>query len=234
MPLRSVSRTFLERLEKTFTAAANASKAAEMRAYMRDRFPYLGLPSPNRRALHAEAAEGYELDIDVFDVATRLFEYEHREYHYVACDMLRAFMRRKRRPEFDHEKAFVIVERLMRTKPWWDTIDILVPSVAYPVIIESDVLHVRETANRWIEDDSFWVQRSAILLQLNAGADTDVDLLFSLILRRADSTEFFVRKGAGWALRQYSKRDPQTVRAFLDRYKDRLSPLTLREGGKYC
>ena len=234
MPLSDASKAFLKRLEASFTAAAHAGKAAEMRAYMREQFHYLGLPSPDRRTLHAKAAEGYEPGADVFDVATVLYGDDHREYQYVACDMLRTFMRKKRRPAINPDHAFNITEGLVRRKSWWDTVDILVPAVAYPLILESDSLDVESTALRWIEDEDFWVQRSGIILQLNARGDTDVDLLFRLILRRADSTEFFVRKGAGWALRQYSKLDPTVVRSFLDRYKDRLSPLTLREGGKYC
>ena len=234
MPLSDASKAFLERLEATFTAAADTGTAAEMRAYMRDQFHYVGLPSPTRRALHGEAAEGYHVGADVFDVARALFAYDHREYQYVACDLLRSVMRKKRRPAIDIDHAFEITERLVRMKSWWDTVDILVPAVAYPLILESGSLDLQQTALRWIEEEDFWMQRSAIILQLNAGADTDVDLLFRLILRRADSAEFFVRKGAGWALRQYSKVDPQTVRTFLDQYRDRLSPLTRREGGKYC
>jgi len=51
---------------------------------------------------------------------------------------------------------------------------------------------------------------------------------------RADSTEFFVRKGAGWALREYSKIDPKIVRTFIDAHYDELSSLTVREGSRYC
>ena len=234
MPLSAASREFVQRLEQLFTANAHQRKAAEMRSYMRDQFTYLGLPSPTRRALHAEAQAGYTTDSEVFDLAVDLYGYEHREYQYVACDLMRSFMRRKRRPDFDRAQAFATTERLIRTKPWWDTVDILAPAVAYPLIMESDELDLRETARRWIEDDDFWVQRSAIILQLGGKANTDADLMFELILRRADSTEFFIRKGSGWALRQHSKIDPELIRAFIDTHQERLSPLTKREGGKYC
>ena len=50
-----------------------------------------------------------------------------------------------------------------------------------------------------------------------------------MILRRADSKEFFIQKAAGWALRQYSKFNPDAVIAFVDENRDRLAPLTKRE-----
>ncbi len=44
--------------------------------------------------------------------------------------------------------------------------------------------------------------------------------------------EFFIRKGMGWALRERSYAAPDEVQAFVDEYRDRLSPLTRREALK--
>jgi 3-methyladenine DNA glycosylase AlkD len=46
----------------------------------------------------------------------------------------------------------------------------------------------------------------------------------------AGSKEFFLQKGAGWALRQLAKTNPEAVRAFVE--KTRLAPLTRREALK--
>jgi 3-methyladenine DNA glycosylase AlkD len=51
--------------------------------------------------------------------------------------------------------------------------------------------------------------------------------LFKNVLRRADSKEFFVQKGAGWALREYSKTNPAAVKSFVQGHK--LAALTTRE-----
>ncbi|MEZ4918947.1 MAG: DNA alkylation repair protein [Saprospiraceae bacterium] len=50
---------------------------------------------------------------------------------------------------------------------------------------------------------------------------------FEYILLVADSKEFFLQKGAGWALRQYSKTNPDAVREFVAAH--RLPALTRRE-----
>ena len=46
------------------------------------------------------------------------------------------------------------------------------------------------------------------------------------------ASEFFIRKGMGWALRERSYAAPDEVQAFCAEYRSRLSPLTLREALK--
>ena len=59
---------------------------------------------------------------------------------------------------------------------------------------------------------------------------TDYELLKTLILRRADSKEFFVRKASGWALRQHSKIDPLAVEQFIS--ENKIPSFAAREGMK--
>jgi 3-methyladenine DNA glycosylase AlkD len=73
-----------------------------------------------------------------------------------------------------------------------------------------------------------WLQRVSIIFQLSYKNDTDSALLFEYIRRLAGSKEFFIQKGAGWALRQYSRTNPEAVRAFIAATP--LAPLTRREG----
>ena len=44
--------------------------------------------------------------------------------------------------------------------------------------------------------------------------------------------EFFLRKGIGWALREYSKTSPEFVIEFINNHADVLSGLSKREGLK--
>ncbi len=60
-----------------------------------------------------------------------------------------------------------------------------------------------------------WKRRSAILCQLKAKAETDLDLLYACIEPSLDSKEFFLRKAIGWALRQYAWTDPDEVRRYV-------------------
>jgi 3-methyladenine DNA glycosylase AlkD len=51
------------------------------------------------------------------------------------------------------------------------------------------------------------------------------------MVKNADSKEFFIQKAIGWALREYSKTNPESVKAFIE--GNQLAPLSIREGSKY-
>ena len=89
-----------------------------------------------------------------------------------------------------------------------------------------------DAMDEWIADHDIWVARTAILHQLRWKADTDEDRLYRFVLARAGEAEFFIRKACGWALREYAKVAPDSVRQFVADHEDELSTLTRREALK--
>jgi len=71
-----------------------------------------------------------------------------------------------------------------------------------------------------------------LLFQLKYKEKTDFELMCKYILKRANSTEFFVRKAIGWVLRQYSKYNPEAVINFVEQHKTELSNLSQKEALK--
>lgn len=218
----------LAALRAAFTAHADASRAAGARAYMRDQFPFLGIDAPTRRTLQREVEHALGLPSDVLALAERLWTQSEREYQYAACDLLRRPKALRSLTTDDVPR----LERLIVTKTWWDTVDVLAPKIIGAILRPFPNL-VEAWSLRWIEEENIWLQRSAILLQLDYKTDTNERLLFDLIDRRAKSTEFFVRKGAGWALRQYAYVRGDRVARFVADRRDRLSGLTIREACKH-
>ena len=82
-----------------------------------------------------------------------------------------------------------------------------------------------------MDSGNMWLQRVCLIFQLTYKHDTDSELLFKYILELKDSKEFFIQKAAGWALRQYSKFNPELVKEFIE--SNELPKLTVREGSKY-
>ncbi len=62
---------------------------------------------------------------------------------------------------------------------------------------------------------------------------TDTNLLAEVICNNFGQTEFFINKAIGWSLRNYSKVNPDWVRAFIDQHASQMSSLSIREGSKY-
>ena len=83
-----------------------------------------------------------------------------------------------------------------------------------------------------MNSENIWLQRIAVIFQRYKKYPTDWDLLQKYILRRADSTAFFIQKAAGWALRDYSKIDAAAVIDFVAAHPE-LSNLTKREALKW-
>lgn len=124
----------------------------------------------------------------------------------------------------------VAIERFIRSKQWWDTIDGLDRIVGNIAFIDS---RINNLMLKWSEDDDFWVRRIAIDHQLCRKFDTNVDLLEKIIVNNFGSSEFFINKAIGWSLRDYSKSNPDWVRSFIERYRDKMNPLSLKEASKY-
>ncbi|MET9972787.1 DNA alkylation repair protein, partial [Streptomyces sp. NPDC006356] len=91
VPRSALADTVLERLTATYTAAADPGRAAAAQAYMKDIAPFLGIPTPERRALSRTVLQGTPRpdEADCTAVALRCWQLPEREYHYFAVDYLR-------------------------------------------------------------------------------------------------------------------------------------------------
>jgi 3-methyladenine DNA glycosylase AlkD len=214
-------------LRAALVAVADAEKAPAMTAYMKDRFPFLGVTTPERRvAAKAFVAAGRTATTaELLGIADELWALPEREYQYVACDVLHRWVAVLDAP------SLLRIEPLIRTKSWWDTVDALAVNVVGPIVRAHRELAA--TMDRWIDDDDMWIARTAILHQLKYRNDTDTTRLFAYIDGRAADSEFFIRKACGWALREYARTNPEAVRNYVDTRRDRLSGLTIREATKH-
>jgi 3-methyladenine DNA glycosylase AlkD len=222
-----LSASVLDRLDDRLTAAADPARAAAMAAYMRNQFTFAGVPAPALRALSREVLAGLGTpdEADLRAVVTGAWQRPQREYQYFACAYLRKHVAVPG-PAFLADACALIT-----TKPWWDTVDALATHFVGGLVRRHPVLLGEMDA--WSRDDDIWLIRTAILFQLHYGEQTDTERLFGYCARQAGHPDFFIRKGIGWALRQYARTDPAGVRAFLAHHRSRLSPLSLREAAKH-
>ncbi|WP_055569146.1 DNA alkylation repair protein [Streptomyces atriruber] len=226
VPSSDLADTVLERLVVSYPEAADPERSAQMKAYMKDIAPFLGLPSPVRRDLSRAVLAGTPRpdEKDCKAIALRCWALPEREYAYFAVDYLRRHVRRC-------SSGFLpVVRHLVTTRPWWDTVDALASHVVGGLVAADPEL--RTVMDEWIEDDDLWVARTALLHQLQYKAATDTERLFAYCARQSGHPDFFIRKAIGWCLREYAKTDPEAVRAFVDRERGGLAPLSVREALK--
>jgi len=216
----------IEFVVDVFEKHCNQKLAKPMEQYMKNQFPYLGIKSPERRALTKEIFQKLNVSKEPFDkeFVLNLWELPEREYQYIALDYLI-----KKDKQLTKEEL-VFLESLILTKSWWDTVDVLAPKPVGSIALrEKSVIH--DFIEGWAHHENMWLRRAAILFQLKYKSATDKELLYRFILANATSKEFFIQKAIGWALREYSKTNKASVKQFIA--ENTLMPLSIREGSKY-
>ncbi|HJF53752.1 MAG TPA: DNA alkylation repair protein [Limosilactobacillus coleohominis] len=212
-------------LKNAFEGSADADLATGMKKYMRNQFEYYGYQTKGRKAIYheglKEAKRAKQIDWQLLD---QCWGDDHREMQYFVCDYLIAL------EKFLTYDDLSKIEKFVRSKQWWDTIDTLVKPISY---FGKNDSRVDDLMLKWSTNPDFWVRRVAIEYQLLRKDQMDTGLLAKILKNNLGSQEFFINKAIGWALRDYSKTNPQWVAKFIDDHRDGLAPLSIREGSKY-
>lgn len=217
----------MARLDAELRSAADPVRAAGMAAYMRDQFPFAGVPRPELATIARRVLAGLATprQADLRDVALSCWRRAEREFQYFACGLLRRHVARV------DARLLGTVRGLIVTKSWWDTVDDLASHVVGPLVVRYPAL--AETMDEWIDSDELWLIRTALLHQLGRRDGTDSTRLFDYCRARAEHKDFFIRKGIGWALRDYARTAPDEVQDFVRSNQARLSPLSVREATRH-
>lgn len=212
-------------LQEQFQNKANAEQAKMLAGYMRDQFEFYGLHTPERRACYREffKQEKGKQKID-WQLLIKAWQDEHREFQYFVCDYLIAM---KKFLTYDDISK---IEKFARSKQWWDTIDNLIKPIGYLGLHDK---RIDELMLKWSVDQDFWIRRIAIEHQLLRKEKMNTKLLNQILVNNLNSEKFFINKAIGWALRDYSKTNPEWVRAFIAKNSPNMDKLSIKEGSKY-
>ncbi len=210
------------------TKRANAEKAGPMAAYLKTEMPFYGVQKKGRTEVFRELKRRFPIQAnDVYrNAVAALWAQPHREEKYLAITIAR------------HHTPFITAEnidlyqQLIVEGAWWDLVDDVAINCVGIAYWEQRAV-VEPTIERWIDDEFMWLRRTSLIAPIKHKAATDHERLFDHCLRRADESEFFIRKAIGWTLREYAKTDPERVRKFLVQYRERWSGLSFREAAKH-
>ena len=218
----SCMNNYLESVERAFSANADNDIARKQASYMRDQFSFFGLKSPVRRELarpflaKANLPSKEELDT----IVKTLWQKPERELQYFAMELCAKYLRKAEHADIE------LFEFMVVTKSWWDTVD-FIASTLIGNYFKNFPNEIAPKVDDWLVSGDIWLQRSAILFQLKYKDQTNEELLAEVIRTMLGSQEFFINKAIGWALREYSKFNPEWVANFADKAK--LSGLSRRE-----
>ena len=203
----------------------NELLAVSMERYMQDKFSFLGVRGATRTEIYKkyfpEARKSKVID---WDFVESCWNKEEREFQYVVVYYLKTMQKFLKREDISRLKYLIV------TKSWWDTVDLLAKVVGSLVIrIEG----YDQIMLEWSKDSNIWLKRVAMLHQLSFKEKVDEKVLDEILKNNLGDNEFFINKAVGWALRDYSKVNPKWVTKFIEKNRENMANLSLREASKY-
>ena len=203
----------------------NEEQAQKMSKYMLNKFEYIGIKTPERRKIFKNFFKEYKNEEKIdWEFVNKCWENKHREFQYVAADYLKNM---KDKLTIDDIPKF---KQLILKKSWWDTIDNLDMTIGALALKDSNV---NKILLEWSIDENIWLRRIAINHQLLRKEKTNTELLEKVLENNLEQAEFFINKSIGWALRDYSKTNPEWVKNFIEKNKEKMAKLSIREASKY-
>jgi len=224
-------RSLLVSLRRELARVAEPARAPAMQAYMKSELPFWGVPAPALKVLcralfesqtFARAEDWRAAVLELWRGA------ERREERYAAIALSGVRAARA----FQDLDALPMYEEMIVTGAWWDYVDVLAAHRIGP-LLAAHPREMRKILREWSRSPNLWRRRSAILCQLSFGKATDVALLYAWIEPSLSSTEFFLQKAIGWALRQLARTEPREVLRYVKAHRAELSPLSQREALKH-
>ena len=227
----------VEAVCRELEAAGDPARGVGQQAYMKSAMPFRGLTSPALKAtLRPLLADPAYLmsDRDEWEATVReLWDgARFREERYAAL----AICGHRRYQQWATDRsAMPLFRDLVESGAWWDFVDDIASHRIGP-ILRANPGTEPDRMRAWATAGNLWVRRAAILSQLSSKEKTDRQLLLHCITPNLADREFFIRKAIGWSLRQYAHCGTAAsdwVRASVDDFGPRLSPLSRREALKH-
>lgn len=216
---------YIQEISDKLRRNANPENAVKMKQYMRNKFEYFGIKSPERKAILKEFFSENNLPefTDLSEIVNKAFQIPEREIHYFAIELCGKYKK-------DWTPGTLSVfEKMSVTKSWWDTVDSIKSVCLKPYFLKFPDKRY-EITQRWIDSENIWLQRLSVIYQLGFKDKTDTRLLKRNILQLNESEEFFVQKAIGWALRDYGRFDAEFTKQFVA--ENALKALSKREALK--
>ncbi|NNL16915.1 MAG: DNA alkylation repair protein [Flavobacteriaceae bacterium] len=218
---------FIRALQDSFIEHASHSNKCAMEAYMKHKFEFYGIKSPERKMILKKAIKNHKAEVfeNCRTIIKKLYLLPQREFHYCAMEIMDEFLK----------KNYILddiglIEFLLITNSHWDSVDFISKHILGNYLLIY-VNKTEEVINNFSDSDNIWLHRSAILYQLGYKENTNADILFRECRKHSSSNEFFIQKAIGWALREYAKVNPGSVLKFV-KYNS-LPSLSRREALKH-
>ncbi|MFZ5961323.1 DNA alkylation repair protein [Thalassococcus sp. BH17M4-6] len=212
-------------------AAADPGRAAQMAAYHKAPRVYLGVPNPATNAL----TQGWRQSLNLPDriaLADGLWRSDIFEARLAAAKLL---TQARIRPDAE---VWALIQAWVPEFDSWAIADHA--CMAGQRRLTADPARL-DTVEHWTQSPHMWTRRAALVVTLpwtkqnfpkpeERSARTRI---LGWAAGYVPDRDWFIQKAVAWWLRDLSKHDPESVRAFLADHRDGMKPFARREAAKY-
>ena len=215
--------SFVTTIKQLFEDNENVIYGQKQSDYLKNNFPCYGIQTQARREILKNCVSTYKEEIksNFRNICWELYQFPHREMHQVAIDIFIKEIKKNYQIE-----DIILIEKLIITNSWWDSVDTLAKYAVGGYLLEFPE-KTYSIIEKFSNSENMWLNRTAIIFQLGYKQKTNFELLVSECEKHKHSTEFFIQKAIGWALRDYSRFNPNGIREYVN--ATNLKPLSKRE-----
>ena len=217
---------------RALRAHADPERAAQMRAYHKVDREYLGLSNAITGDLAAQWRRSHDLP-GLVTLAKGLWASSIFEARVAAGKL---FLQARIKP--DDGPAWDCIKGFVPEFDSWAIADAVAQGGQKRLLADPTRLDDVET---WTRSDHLWTKRAALVFTLpfcksrhpkppEQAARTRI---LGWCADYVADPEWFIQKAVAWWLRDLSKRDPDTVRAFLATHGEKMKPFARKEAGKH-
>ncbi len=218
---------FIDALQESFIKHSSPENKLAMEAYMKHKFEFYGIKSPDRKATLKGLVGIHKNSVleNCRTIVKKLYKLPQREFHYCAMEIMDKFLKKNYLQD-----DIILIQHLLLNHSHWDSVDFIAKHILGNYLL----IHpnkTEEVIKYFSNSEHMWLNRSAILFQLGYKEKTNSHILFRECKKHSASKEFFIKKAIGWALREYAKVNPDIVLKFAN--NNSLSTLSRKEALKH-
>jgi 3-methyladenine DNA glycosylase AlkD len=228
--LNTMAKERAETLLQTLHAQGSPIQAKFLAGYLKtSEMEFYGLKLPLIHRIATVTSRGLTQE-DLLALASAVWEYRVHEARIAAIDLMERYVKKGSTTE-----ALRAIDRWIDAIDTWAHMDPLASNCLGRLLLRDS--SVEDILREWSTSGNFWRRRASVLPYLHLAKKTVfkeeyVPRILSAVEPHITDREFFVGKAAAWVLRELSKRQPMTIRSFVEAHRDEMTPLVLLESTK--
>jgi 3-methyladenine DNA glycosylase AlkD len=225
-----MSKSLAEVIHKELQMLSDPDRKEKIAGYLKtSSLVFIGVELPDIHRTVNKNIKGFDVE-QMPQLMSELWKIRTFETRLAAIDVLKVYA--KKGPV---QEALAIADKWIDDADTWAITDPLSSPTIGSMILRDPT--VEDTLRSWSTSDNFWRRRTSFLPYLHLSLKSQYrpefnDKILEAVTPHISDEEFFVGKAAGWVLRELSKRDPDLVRAYLEKHKKNMTKLVIREGSK--